>query len=176
MTNHVHLLMTPATKDSISQVMQDVGRRYVPYVNHTYGRTGTLWEGRYKASLVQNEGYLLSCMRYIELNPVRANMVKEPGSYHWSSYCCNALGKESDILKHHTSYIDLGTTPEKREAVYRSLFESHLDTGTLNKIRASWQSGVPYGNDRFRGEMERALGVRFGQDKRGRPKKGSDPF
>jgi len=90
MTNHVHLLVTPENESSLSGMMQSLGRRYVRYVNHTYKRTGTLWEGRYKSSLVQSENYLLTCSRYIELNPVRANMVETPAEYRWSSYGHNA--------------------------------------------------------------------------------------
>ena len=89
MTNHVHLLMTPATGTGLSQVMQSVGRRYVQYVNINYKRSGTLWEGRHKASLVDAKYYLLACYRYIELNPVRANMVAHPADYRWSSYRVN---------------------------------------------------------------------------------------
>jgi transposase IS200 family protein len=108
MTNHVHLLLTPAAQDSISRMMQYIGRRYVPYINHTYGRSGTLWEGRYKSSLIQEEPYLLACMRYIELNPVRANMVKNGAEYPWSSYHFNALGKEDDLLTMHAFFESLG--------------------------------------------------------------------
>src|ERR1017187_9011678 len=90
MTNHVHLLVTPETESSLSKTMQSIGRRYVQYFNHVYGRTGTLWEGRYKSTLIDSERYLLTCMRYIELNPVRAEMLAHPGDYPWSSYRANA--------------------------------------------------------------------------------------
>jgi putative transposase len=93
MTNHVHLLMTPQWEDSISRVIQHLGRQYVQHVNKTYGRSGTLWEGRHKSSLVDAEHYLLSCYRYVELNPVTATMVKKPEEYPWSSYHFNALGR-----------------------------------------------------------------------------------
>ncbi|MEZ0122918.1 MAG: transposase [Candidatus Reddybacter sp.] len=98
MTNHVHLLVTPQTSQSIGKTLQSVGRRYVQYFNHSYRRTGTLWEGRYKATLIDSECYLLTCMRYIELNPLRANMVVHPNEYPWSSYRVNAEGEES-LLK-----------------------------------------------------------------------------
>src|SRR5690348_7286923 len=101
MTNHVHLLMTPDSRDAISRTMQYVGRHFVPYINFSYGRTGTLWEGRYKASLVQEEHYLLLCMRYIEMNPVRAGMVKSPSHYRWSSYRSNAQGQEDPLVTAH---------------------------------------------------------------------------
>lgn len=96
MTNHAHLLMTPTCAVDISRVMQSLGRRYVQYVNKTYRRSGTLWESRYKASLVDAENYLLACYRYIELNPVRANMVVHPGDYPWSSYRAHAYGEQDD--------------------------------------------------------------------------------
>lgn len=86
MTNHFHLVLTPPTGEALSGLMQDMGRRYVHYINHTYQRSGGLWQGRYKASFIQSDRYLLSCMRYVELNPVRADMVQAPGEYRWSSY------------------------------------------------------------------------------------------
>lgn len=107
MTNHVHLLVTPIKKHSISSVMQSIGRRYVQYINQTYRRTGTLWEGRHKASLVDEENYLLTCMRYIELNTVRANLVSQPSEYRWSSYRCNASTEENKLIFRHSTYESL---------------------------------------------------------------------
>lgn len=126
MTNHVHLLLTPQTAEGISQVMQSVGRRYVQYVNYEYRRSGTLWEGRHKASLVDTEAYLLTCYRYIELNPVRANMVPHPGEYRWSSYRSNALGDSNILLTPHPLYMGLGQDPLSREQAYRDLFITHV--------------------------------------------------
>ena len=104
MSNHVHLLVTPATENGIAKIMQAVGRRYVQYINRSYRRTGSLWEGRYKSSLIQAETYLLTCMRYIELNPVRANMVQDPVQYRWSSYRHNGLGSQIHA-SHHIRFI-----------------------------------------------------------------------
>ncbi len=101
MTNHVHLLLTPRDRDSISRLLQYVGRRYVAYVNHRYGRTGTLWEGRFKASVIDASEYLLRCYRYIELNPVRAGMVDSPRGYRWSSYRANAQGAADPAVSPH---------------------------------------------------------------------------
>lgn len=176
MTNHIHVLATPPEAESISQMMQYVGRRYVPYMNHTYGTSGTVWEGRYKASLVQEEQYLLTCMRYIELNPVRAGMVKSPAHYQWSSYRSNGQGREDKLLKQHELYTGLGRTVEKRCEAYRDLFKAHLDAGILEAINAAWQTGTPLGNDYFREKIECKLKCKVGYAKRGRPKKGSDPF
>jgi putative transposase len=108
MTNHVHLLVTPEQPFSVMHAMQDLGRKYVRYINHSYKRTGGLWEGRYKASLVDSEAYLLTCMRYIEMNPVRAGMVEHPGEYRWSSYSANADGESNVILTMHPLYKALG--------------------------------------------------------------------
>jgi len=171
MTNHVHLLLTPTDYKSISATLQAVGRRFVPYINHCYGRTGTLWEGRFKASLVQDEGYLLTCYRYIEMNPVRAQMVEKPQDYRWSSYRANALGEGDLLVAPHPIYRSLGATGRAREAVYRGLFETQLDAEAIGDVRACLQTGTPLGNDRFRAQIEQALGVKVGYSRRGRPRK-----
>jgi len=101
MTNHVHLLMTPSEADAVSATLQDLGRHFVPYINHCYQRTGTLWEGRFRASMVQEEDYLLTCYRYIELNPVRAAMVQRPEDYPWSSNRANAMGAADLLVTPH---------------------------------------------------------------------------
>ena len=118
MTNHTHLLATPETQSSLPKMMQSIGRRYVQYFNYTYSRTGTLWEGRYKATVVDSEAYLLTCMRYIELNPVRAGMVEEPSDYRWSSYGVNALGKHDRLCTPHSLYKRIGRSAEERQAGY----------------------------------------------------------
>lgn len=128
MTNHVHLLCTPQAEQAISQMMQSIGRMYVQYYNYTYQRSGTLWEGRFKSSLIQSERYLLELYRYIELNPVRANMVKEPSEYRWSSYACNGLGVKTDLQTPHPLYLALGRTEDERLENYRELFKAHVDT------------------------------------------------
>ena len=135
MTNHVHLLITPQTIDGVSKVMQSIGRYYVQYFNYTYDRTGTLWEGRYKATLIDSEAYLLTCSRYIELNPVRAKMVSHPSEYPWSSYQSNALGKDNSLITFHLLYKRLGKTGEERQKNYRQLFRLHIADKTLVEIR-----------------------------------------
>jgi len=122
MTNHVHLLVTPEQPDGIAKMMQSIGRRYVQYINRSYRRSGSLWEGRFKSSLVQAEEYLLTCMRYIELNPVRAGLVAAPGEYRWSSFRSNALGHEDALVTPHSCYYALGRSPALRQAAYRALF------------------------------------------------------
>ncbi len=170
MTNHIHLLMTPADAQAISATLQAIGRRFVPYINHCYGRTGTLWEGRFRASTVQEEGYLLVCYRYIELNPVRAGMVDLPAAYPWSSYRANALGEHNPLVSAHPAYLALGADGPERQAAYRGLFSAHIDPDMLSDVRACLQTGTPLGNDRFRLQIEQALDVKVGYSTRGRPK------
>ena len=133
MTNHVHILVTPSTEHGLGKMVQMVGRYYVQYFNHQYRRTGTLWEGRYKASLIDSEQYLLTCQRYIEMNPVRANMVEHPAEYPWSSYLVNAGGKRSDMVTQHELYLQLGETAAERQLAYRALFNSGLLDNTLQQ-------------------------------------------
>jgi putative transposase len=169
MTNHVHLLMTPKDKIGISKVMQSVGRRYVRYINSVYKRTGTLWEGRHKASLVDSENYLLVCQRYIELNPVRAGMVNHPTEYRWSSYQANGQGKEIACLKEHNIYLQLGRTKEERCKSYRLLFNQQISSSLIEEVREYLCHNYPLGNDNFRAQLEQAHNIRFGHKKQGRP-------
>jgi putative transposase len=171
MTNHVHLLLYAPTVDALGGLMQDMGRRYVQYVNRTYRRSGGLWQGRYKASHVQSERYLLACMRYVELNPVRADMVLAPGEYRWSSYRANALGVEDKLLTPHDQYLALGSTPEARQQAYRDLFISEVDEPAWNLIRSATQQGVVVGDSRFAEMIEKRLGQRVQPQPRGRPRK-----
>lgn len=176
MTNHIHILSTPKTRNSISLMMQYLGRQYVPYINRSYGTSGSIWEGRYRANLIQDEEYLLTCMRYIELNPVRANMVKSPGAYRWSSYRANGQGKEDTLTHPHRLYYSLGKTVKQRMDAYAQLFKAHMEESELDSIRSSWRSGTPLGNDYFKQKVEAKLQCKIGQNRRGRPKKGSDPL
>lgn len=175
MTNHIHILVTPELRNSISLMMQYIGRHYVPYINYTYGTSGSIWEGRYKASMISDEEYLLTCMRYIELNPVRAGMVRAPAQFRWSSYRANGQGKENRYLSPHPLYRALGRTKEQRLIAYRALFKAHVDDEDLARIRAAWQTGTPLGNDRFRVKIEAKLQCKVGQARRGRPKQLVEP-
>jgi len=158
MTNHVHLLITPHKEHSIGKMMQSIGRYYVQYFNHSYHRTGTLWEGRYKATLIDTEQYLLTCMRYIELNPVRANhMAKHPSEYPWSSYRCNALGQSNALVTPHAEYKRLGKTATDRQAAYRQLFQAHIPAMTLAAIREATNKAWVLGSDRFKLRMQKRL-------------------
>jgi putative transposase len=127
MTNHVYLLVTPAKAEAIPTFIISLGRRYVQYINKTYRRTGTLWDSRYKSSLIPEDTYLLHCMRYIELNPVRAAMVDDPADYHWTSYRTNALAQPSSITTPHQLYFELRRSTAARMDAYRGLFRTALD-------------------------------------------------
>jgi putative transposase len=157
MTNHVHLLMTAGDPDGIPRLMKDLSQRYVRRVNRRLRRTGTLWEGRYHCCLVDTEGYLLTCHRYIELNPVRAGMVGDPGDYRWSSYRANALGARDAVLSAHPVMESLGSDIADRRIGYRHLFERDLSPIELEQIRASTNGGFAFGSARFQAEMGLAV-------------------
>jgi putative transposase len=171
MTNHVHLLVTPATEDALPQLIQSLGRRYVRHVNDTYGRTGTLWEGRYKACLVQTDAHLLACYRYIELNPVRAGIVRGPAAYRHSSFRCNALGDFDPLVTPHETYLALGADPTARCANYRSAFHSDAATVQTSEIRSATAGCRLYGTDQFMDDVASRLGRDVRRGKPGRPKR-----
>jgi putative transposase len=160
MTNHVHLLVTPSDEQGISRMMQAQGRKYVQYFNFTYGRTGTLWEGRYKSTLVDSDSYLLTVYRYIELNPVRANMVMHSAEYPWSSYQGNALGKPIQLLTPHSMYCQLGRTDAERQSAYRALFRGRMTERDLAAIREATNKAWVLGDDRFKEQIEAKTGRR----------------
>lgn len=171
MTNHVHLLLTPECGDSVGRLFQSIGRHYVRYINETYQRQGGLWEGRYKCNVVESQSYLLTCMRYIELNPVRAGLVDHPAKYRWSSYAANALGVTNAVLTMQAEYAALGSLPGDRQAVYRALFDGASDADELTLLRRALQTGTPLGNEKFKAEIEATLNVKVGFAHRGRPQK-----
>jgi putative transposase len=154
MTNHVHLLVTPRSPDSISRCMQSLGRYYVRRFNHRYRRSGTLFEGRFKSNVVESSEYLLVCQRYIELNPVRAGLVADPADYTWSSYRAHAFGQAAGLWQPHPEYLALGGTPGARRCAYRRFFEQELSARVLGDIRAALSKGLVLGNGRFRAEVE----------------------
>lgn len=157
MRNHVHLLVTPARLGALASMMQAIGRNYVTYFNTMYRRSGTLWEGRYKSCLIGAD-YVLTCQRYIELNPVRIGWVMEPLSYPWSSYTCNALGAADPAVVPHAQYLALGHTSEQRAHVYRELFELDIDPDVLRDIRAYVQQQRALGSPVFQTWVEAAFG------------------
>lgn len=145
MTNHSHLLLTPRPGGNISKLMKNLGQRYVQCVNKTMKRTGTLWDGRFKSSLVNSESYLFHCHRYIERNPVRAGMVAVPAQYRWSSFSANALGLPSPLITPHPLYQALGENDLERLTEYRQWVECPDEDGALVNIRSAVQSGLPLG-------------------------------
>lgn len=174
MTNHVHLLASASKPYDLSRMMQHVGRYFVRYINGVYKRSGTLWEGRFKASLVDTETYFLRCCRYIECNPVRAGMVRGPGEYPWSSYRQHAFGVADKLLSMHEQYERLANSDKARQLAYRVLFATELDEKELCEIRDTVNRGWPLGGDRFKDEIERALQCAVRPPKRGRPARKSN--
>lgn len=171
MTNHVHLLVTPNAPGAASRAVQALGRRYVRYVNRAHGRTGTLWEGRFRACAVHAPEYLFRCMQYIELNPVRAAMVDEPGEYRWSSYRRNALGFDDQLVSQHPLYSALAATKEAQRLAYRALFDAPIDAPMLAHIRSATAAGHLLAGERATKAVEAAEGRRLGPAPRGRPRK-----
>ena len=167
MTNHVHLLVTPMEKYGVSHLMQDVGSRYVRYVNSNCRRTGTLWEGRYKSSLIDSKAYLLTCMRYIELNPVRAGMTSRPREYRWSSYLANAYGRTDPLLSAHPVFEGLGTSPAQRQQAYRNSFRQILDNDLLNAIRTAVNRGLILGRNSFQERIKKMTALQSRPDSAG---------
>lgn len=171
MTNHVHLLITPRRPDSLARILQSVGRRYVRYFNDRYQRTGTLWEGRYKATIIDSELYLLRCSRYLDLNPVRAGMVAHPGDYRWSSYSAHADGAADRLIVEHPCYLALGSTPEERQGAYRALFENPESDLPVDAIREATNKAWVLGSGPFQRQIATAIQRRVRPMPLGRPKK-----
>lgn len=171
MTNHVHLLLTPLFENSISNVMQVLGRYYVQYFNYHYNRTGTLWEGRYKASLIDTEHDLFRCMRYIELNPVRALMVMHPSEYPWSSYRYNALGELNNFITPHLEYECLGLTKEDKFKNYYKLYALTLEQEVIDEIRENTNKCWVLENQGFKNNIEQQLSCKAAPSERGGDRK-----
>ena len=174
MTNHVHLLMTAEHAAGIPQVMKRLGQRYVQHINRRYQRTGGLFEGRFRSSLIEADGYLLACQRYIELNPVRAGMVEAPADYRWSSHRANALGHVDAVITPHPLYQSLAESIEARYAAYRHLFETELDASLLLRLRECTNGGFVLGNERFAQQIAAMVGRRTWKGSPGRPRKRED--
>lgn len=187
MPDHVHLLLTPGRERGVSKVMQSVGGRYAQYVNARYRRTGTVWGGRYRSTVIDPDDYLLSCMRYIERNPMRAGVVSHSREYRWSSYCCNAEGSKDFLITAHPVYLGLGDTPSVRCEKYQEFFRLPIDARMLSDIRNATNKGWVLGNAEFRARLEMILNRRVqplprGGDRRSarvreqQSTKASDPF
>lgn len=171
MSNHVHLLISATELGSPGALMKALGQQYVQYVNRRYQRTGTLWEGRFRSCLIQEESYLLTCQRYIELNPVRAGIVQEPAQYAWSSFRSNAEGHVDPILSPHQLYSDMGRDEGERQRVYRALFDEVLAPERVNQLRKATNGNFAHGDQAFTQRAAAALGRRVEPHTAGRPRK-----
>ena len=169
MDNHFHLLATPPTAEALPLMMQAVGRSYVRSFNRRHGRTGTLWEGRYRATLVQSERYLLACMTYIDLNPVRAGMVAQAPDWPWSG-CAHALGLRQDaLITPHALYWALGNTPFAREAAYATLLQTGIATQQQTALTDATLHGWALGDAEFVDELQKKSTRRLRPARPGRP-------
>ena len=167
MTNHVHLLLSPGTRDSCTALMRDIGRRYVPYFNRRHERTGTLWEGRFRSCIVESARYVLACYRYIELNPVRARLAENPAAYPWSSYAANSGARHEPWLAPHGEYKALGANADDRHAAYRALLAEELAPDSLEAIREATNGGYPLVSETFKSSAIASLGWRTAREKPG---------
>jgi putative transposase len=173
MPNHVHLLLTPKRAEVVPRLIISLGRRYGQHINTHYWHDGPLWDSRYKSSPIDAASYLLTCQRYIELNPVRAALVDDPAHYRWTSYRANALGQGDDVLAPHGVYTGLGKSPGQRQSAYRALFRAGLKAETIGEIRLALNQNQPLGNARFLGRVARLTGERRVARPRGRPRLGA---
>jgi putative transposase len=174
MTNHVHLLVTPADQKGCSTLMRDLGQRYVQYFNKRYGRSGTLWEARFRSCLVDSASYVLACYRYIELNPVRAGMVPAPDRYRWSSYRGNVGEVENKVLTPHIEYLALSDDPDRRRAAYRQFFEAEGDATFVEAVRNATNGGYPLVGERLKSMLSITSSRRLEPGKPGRKRNPSD--
>jgi putative transposase len=171
MTNHVHLLVTPPEDGAVGAMMQDVGRRYVRIINNVHGRTGSLWEGRFKSSLIDSERYLLICRRYIEANPVRAGMVTHASHYPWSSHSHFSGARSDAAITEHPLFLALGASKSERHDAFAALTNEPLAPHLLDEIRTALNTDSALGAEEFLCNAEAALGRSVRPPKRGRPAK-----
>lgn len=169
--NQVDLLVTPSEAVGLGRLMQWIGRHYVPYFNRKYGRSGTLWQGRYKATVIDAEPYFMMCSRFIELAPVRSNIVINPDEYPWSSYAHHAGIKQDPVLSDHPVYWALGNTPFDREAAYKALLEQALTAEEERMIKEATLKGWALGSEKFKTSLAKSVNRRISPVKRGRPSK-----
>lgn len=170
MDNHVHLLCTPSQGDALSQAMQALGRRYVRWFNRRHGRTGTLWEGRFRSSLVEADRYLLACQRYIETNPQRAGMVESVADWPWSSHRHHVGLTVDPLVNPHPTVWALGNTPFERESAYRQMFDESVSQPEHEWLRDRLLAGKPTASTDFQKSIETARGLRLIARPVGRPR------
>ena len=158
MTNHVHLLLTPTCANGVSSLMKHLGQRYAQFINRVHQRTGALWEGRFYSTAVEGGRYLFTCYRYIELNPVRAGMVRHPGDFAWSSYRANAEHDTPNILTPHADYLALSDNEGERSRIYRMLFELSIDEQANEELREMTRGGFAFGGKEFKERLSALSG------------------
>jgi REP-associated tyrosine transposase len=173
MTNHIHLLASPDPPESLSRVMKRVNERYARHFNVKYGRTGAVWDGRFKSSIVDSESYLLVCHRYVELNPVRAGMVGHPIDYEWSSYMANAFGQRDDLVTPHGLYLAMGNGDDARRHAYRRFVAAGSSYSELSAIRDAVRNNSPLASPAFLLTLPEEL--RVVPRGPGRPKEAHEP-
>ena len=169
--NQVNLLVTPSDGSGLGRLMQWVGRQYVPYFNRKYNRSGTLWQGRYKATVIDAERYLMTCSRYIELSPVQLGVVSGPEEYAWSSYAHHVGLKLDPLVTDHPLYWALGNTPFDREVAYKALLEHALTTEEVSLVKEATLKAWVLGSERFKASLAKTTHRRISPAKRGRPPK-----
>ena len=169
--NRVHILVTPEEDDSISRMIQYIGRYYVPYFNSKYDTKGSLWSGRYKASIIHEKAYLLKTMCFIESQPVKEGIVSHPGEHNWSSYGCNANAEFDVVIRPHPLFLSLGESTVIRCEHYKRLFDHRIDQEEAELIQYAWKSGTPLGEYDFLRHVEKELDTKVGYYRQGRPKK-----
>jgi putative transposase len=169
MPNHLHLLATPSDEEGLAAMMQKVGRLYVPWFNNKYGRSGTLFQGRFRTSVIDPDAYFLACMLYIELNPLRGQLAFDPLDYPWSSYAHHAGVRPDPLITDHAKYWELGNTPFQREAAYIELAQQGMSGQELDTINAAVLKGAPLGSHQFKVELEHKTKRQILPAKRGRP-------
>lgn len=169
--NEIHLIVTPSIESAIPQMMQSLGRRYVQYVNHRYHRSGTLWEGRYKSSLIDSSAYLITCSRYVESLPVDVGLAETPMDYPWSSYRKHVSGEDNPLITEHKVYLELGETEEERNVAYRDFLGFELDPGIKKHIADTLSLEMVLGGDMFKYRIQSLIDRPVRPQKRGRPPK-----
>lgn len=174
MTNHAHFLITPHEVGAVGRLLQSLGRRYVQYFNRRYGRSGTLWEGRYRATVVDSDGYLMACYRYIELNPVRAGLVRRPEDFVWSSFRRNASGAADALVTTHPIFDGLGPDANGRQTAYRKLFNHDLDSDMLNAVREATNKGWVLGGSDFTRKIDELVSRQVNPTSRGGDRKSAE--
>jgi putative transposase len=169
MPNHLHVLATPSDEDGLAAMMQKVGRLYVPWFNNKHGRSGTLFQGRFRTSVIDPDAYFLACIRYIELNPLRSQLAFDPLDYPWSSYAHHAGVRPDPLITDHAKYWELGNTPFQREAAFIELAQQGMSGQELDTINAAVLKGAPLGSHAFKVELEHKTKRQILPAKRGRP-------